>query len=174
MRTLGTGQTARPATPADATSVVGLFDEAIRWFATIDNQAQWGGIPFSERPEQVERVQGWCAEPGSWVAVDQDGGVGAALVLGDAHDYVPTTTVPELYVKVLIASRRAHWRGIGRSLLALAEEEARAAAADRLRVDCYAGGTGDLVRFYESCGYLATEQFQVGRWPGQILERSLH
>lgn len=173
MPKLGTGQTVRPATAEDARAVVALFDEAIHWFATINNHAQWGSIPFSDRPEQVERIRGWCAEPGSWVAVDQDDLVGAALVLGDAHDYVPAATVPELYVKVLIASRRDRWRGSGRFLLAFAETEARAAAVARLRVDCYAGGTGDLVRFYESCGYLATEQFQVGKWPGQILVRSL-
>lgn len=163
----------RGATPGDAAAVIGLFDEAIDWFVEIGNHGQWGTTHFSERPERVERVQGWCHEPGAWVAVDQQGLVGGALVLGTAHGYVPAATVPELYVKVLVASRRDPWRGTGRRLLEFAEREARAAGADQLRVDCYAGGTGDLVRYYESCGFVRTEPFSVGEWPGQILVKSL-
>jgi hypothetical protein len=40
-----------------------------------------------------------------------------------------------------------------------------------LRVDCFAGNDGALVRFYERCGYTKTETFTVGKWPGQVLER---
>ena len=46
-----------------------------------------------------------------------------------------------------------------------------AAGVGKLRVDCYAGGSGDLVRWYESCGYTRTDPFLVGDWPGQVLER---
>jgi GNAT superfamily N-acetyltransferase len=72
---------------------------------------------------------------------------------------------------VLIGSRDPRAKGTGRSLLAFADEQALAAGVTLLRVDCYAGGTGDLVRFYESCGYTKTDAFLVGDWPGQVLAR---
>jgi hypothetical protein len=38
-------------------------------------------------------------------------------------------------------------------------------------VDCYAGGDGALVRWYESAGFTRTQAFEVRGWPGQLLER---
>jgi GNAT superfamily N-acetyltransferase len=161
----------RPARPGDADAVLRLFDDAIAWFVTIGNTGQWGTQPFSERPEQVTRVQGWVAEPGAWIAEHPQAGVVGFLALGEATDYVPAATGPELYVRVLIGSRDPRALGTGRRLLEFAHDEARAAGVGTLRVDCYAGGTGDLVRFYESCGYTRTATFTVGAWPGQVLER---
>ena len=86
---------------------------------------------------------------------------------------VPAPTGPELYVRVLVASRDVRVRGIGRRLMAFADEQARAAGVDHLRVDCYAGGSGDLVRFYESCGYTRIAPFNVDGWPGMLLGRTL-
>lgn len=163
----------RPARDSDSDAVLRLFDDAIAWFVSIGNTGQWGSEPFSTQPKQVERVRGWVAEAGSWVAVHPDAGVVGFLALGEATEYVPAATEPELYVRVLIGSRDPRAKGTGRLLLGFADERARAAGVDLLRVDCYAGGTGDLVRFYESCGYRATAAFRVGAWPGQVLERSL-
>jgi GNAT superfamily N-acetyltransferase len=163
----------RAARPDDADAVLRLFDDAIAWFVTIGNTGQWGVEPFSTQPSQVERVSGWVAEPGSWIAEHPDAGVAGFLSLGHATEYVPAATRPELYVRVLIGSRDPRAKGTGRLLLDVAEEQARAAGVDLLRVDCYAGGSGDLIRFYESCGYTATTTFTVGSWPGQVLERAL-
>jgi len=74
---------------------------------------------------------------------------------------------------VLAASRDARARGIGRRLLAFADSRARAAGVLSLRVDCYGGGSGALVRFYESCGYVRIAAFGVDDWPCQLLGRSL-
>ena len=41
----------------------------------------------------------------------------------------------------------------------------------RLRVDCWVGGDGTLVRYYEAAGFTATARFTVGAWEGQVLER---
>lgn len=163
----------RPATPADADAVLRLFDDAIAWFVAIGNTGQWGSEPFSSQPRQVERVRGWVGEAGSWVAEHPEAGVVGFLALGEATEYVPAATEPELYVRVLIGSRDPRAKGTGRLLLGFADGQARAAGVDLLRVDCYAGGTGDLIRFYESCGYRPTATFTVGAWPGQVLERSL-
>jgi GNAT superfamily N-acetyltransferase len=76
-------------------------------------------------------------------------------------------------VRVLIGSRRAEGKGVGRFLLGFADAEASRLGVPVLRVDCYGGGQGDLVRFYESAGFQRTETFKVRDWPGQILERRL-
>ena len=163
----------RRATASDAPHVLRLFDEAIAWFAAIGNTGQWGTEPFSAQPKQVARVQGWAAEPGAWIAEHEDAGPVGFLVLGQATDYVWPVDEPELYVRVLIGSRDPRAKGVGRALLRVADEQAEAAGIGLLRVDCYAGGSGDLVRFYESCGYERTDAFTVGDWPGQVLARRL-
>jgi hypothetical protein len=41
------------------------------------------------------------------------------------------------------------------------------------RVDCWAGGDGAPIRYYQSAGFTPTERFMVGDWQGQVLERRL-
>jgi GNAT superfamily N-acetyltransferase len=119
---------------------------------------QWGSEPWSTMPRRIAQVTEACALPGAWVAQNEQGDVRAFLALGESMPYVPAPTGPELYVRVLVASRDVRVRGIGRRLMAFADEQARAAGVDHLRVDCYAGGSGDLVRFYESCGIRASRR----------------
>lgn len=167
----------RRATPQDASAVLHLFDEAIAWFVRIGNTEQWGTAPASGQEKWTTRVADWCAAQDTWVVEHPEAGVCGALVLGDPVAYVPAATEPELYVNVLIGSRDPRAKGVGRRLLAFTDERANALGVELIRVDCYAGGSGDLVRFYESCGYTRTEAFTVGdapnEWPGQVLERSL-
>jgi len=74
---------------------------------------------------------------------------------------------------------QSSWRGQSYAVLALfdeavawlADDETKRLGVPLLRVDCYGGGQGDLVRFYESAGYRRTETIKVKEWPGQILER---
>ena len=47
-----------------------------------------------------------------------------------------------------------------------------------LRVDCFAGGDGALVRYYEKQGFTRDVEFAVPRvngsdWPGQVLVQRL-
>lgn len=163
----------RRASVADAPAVLQVFDEVIAWFAAIGNDGQWGTEPWSASPERVARIAQACAMPDAWVVVGPDGRVHAALVLGESMPYVPPAAGPEVYVRLLIAAREERVRGVGRRLMAFADSRARATGVKRLRVDCYGGGTGDLVRFYESCGYVRLSTFEVDGWPGQLLGRSL-
>lgn len=75
-------------------------------------------------------------------------------------------------MRMLIASHDPPVRGIGRRLMRFADEQTRAAGLNYVRVDCYGGGDGSLVRFYESCGYTRLS-FDVEGWPGPLLERHL-
>ncbi|HDS1094411.1 GNAT family N-acetyltransferase [Stenotrophomonas maltophilia] len=170
--------TIRRASAADAPAVLALFDEVIEWFVSIGNLQQWGSEPWSTVPRRITQVTDACALPGAWVAQNEQGEVRAFLALGESMPYVPAPDGPEpdgpeLYVRVLVASRDARVRGIGRRLMAFADEQARAAGLDHLRVDCYGGGSGDLVRFYESCGYTRIAPFSVDGWPGMLLGRQL-
>lgn len=167
----------RRALPDDARAVLQLFDEAIEWFVQSGNTGQWGTQPFSGQALWQNRVAEWCAGPDSWVAVHPELGVCGALVLGEAASYVPPATEPEVYVRTLIGSRDPRAKGTGRRLLAFADERAAASGLSLLRVDCYAGGTGELIGFYESCGYTRAGTFTVPKephdWPGQLLTRRL-
>ncbi len=163
----------RRATPADAPAVLQVFDGVIAWFVGMGNNAQWGTEPWSASPRRVTQVTDACAMPDAWVVEAPEGQILAVLVLGEPMPYVPAATGPEVYVRWLIAARDVRARGLGRRLLAFADDRARAAGVTRLRVDCYAGGTGDLVRFYESCGYQRLSTFDLDGWPGQLLGRSL-
>ncbi|MGK8198362.1 GNAT family N-acetyltransferase [Burkholderia cepacia] len=163
----------RRASALDAPAVLEIFDEVIAWFVDIGNDGQWGREPWSTQPKRIALVTEACALPDAWVAESPDGRILGALILGESMPYVPPATEPEIYVRVLVASRDARARGVGRRLMAFADERARAAGVQRLRVDCYGGGTGALVRFYESCGYERLSTFDVDGWPGQLLGRNL-
>ena len=95
------------------------------------------------------------------------------MVVGEAQPYVRPTSEPELYVVVLVGAHEPFARGAGAHLLSRAEEEARALGRGLLRVDCFAGNDGALVRFYERCGFTPDETFSVGEWPGQVLSRRI-
>jgi GNAT superfamily N-acetyltransferase len=95
------------------------------------------------------------------------------MVLGEAQPYVSPATEPEIYVVVPVGSHEPFARGAGAHLLTVADDEARDRNVGLLRVDCFAGNNGALVRFYERCGYSKTETFTVGEWPGQVLERRI-
>lgn len=165
--------TIRRASAADAPAVLRIFDEVIAWFVSIGNEGQWGSEPWSVSPERVQRITDACSLPSAWVAEDAELGICGSIVLGDAMPYVAAATRPENYVLLLIASRDPRVRGIGLRLMAFADEQTRAAGLNYIRVDCYGGGDGSLVRFYERCGYKRLSTFDVEGWPGQLLERYL-
>ena len=80
---------------------------------------------------------------------------------------------PERYIHWLASDRRFKGRGAGAALLAHAAGVTREAGVSLLRVDCYAGGDGKLVAYYEGNGFVRTESFTHGEnaWPGQVLAR---
>ena len=94
-----------------------------------------------------------------------------ALVLDDAPAYVPPPTEPEDYVLVLVTAHTPDARGAGAHLLEVAAAQARSDGVGLLRVDCFAGNGGALVRFYESCGFERLTTFDVDGWSGQVLGR---
>lgn len=163
--------TIQQGTAADAERLLALFDDAVAWLVARGQTGQWGSEPFSARRKNVERAQGWAASGGLWFASD-DGTDAGAIVLGDAHDYVPPPTVPELYIQVLLTAASHRNRGVGARLIAHAVALAQRQDAEQLRVDCWAG-VDALPAAYERLGFTRTGSFDVDGWPGAILVRPL-
>ena len=159
-----------PGTAGDAPALLALFDDAVAWLAARGQTGQWGSEPFSARRATVARAEGWASGGGLWFARDPRGGAAGAIVLGEAHDYVPPATVPELYVQVLLTASAWRGRGVGARLIAHADELARRQGAHRLRVDCW-DGVPELPAAYERLGFTRTGSFDVDGWPGALLVR---
>lgn len=100
-------------------------------------------------------------------------GVVGALSVGHASSYIPQASEPELYIMFLITDRASSRKGVGALLLDQARKIAHEAGISLLRLDCYAGGDGGLVRYYKSQGFVCGETFETQGWPGQILMQRL-
>ena len=156
----------------DADRLVALFDDAVAWLVARGQTGQWGSEPWSADRAKVQRARGWAKGGGLWLAADGAGTTAGAMVLGDAHHYVPPPDRPELYIQVLLAAASHRGQGVGARLVGHAAEQARAAGAEQLRVDCWAG-VPELPAAYERLGFSRTGSFAVGDWPGAILVRPL-
>lgn len=163
----------RPGRIDDERSLLGLFDEAVVWLAERGLSGQWGSQPWSERPDRRERVASLAVSSGTTVAQVEKNVVGALEVNEVSPSYAPVTNEPGLYIDLLLTSRRFIGKGIGTALLDHARAECLARGLSLLRVDCWAGGRQQLVRYYESAGFTATELFDRGGWPGQLLVQRL-
>jgi len=147
-----------PSGEDDLDVVLALFDEAVAWLVERGSAAQWGSEPWSQDPAKVQRVRAMLSGGRAFLATSDGAPVGA-LVLDHPLPYVPPTTEPEVYVTVLLASRRH--RGVGSRLLDFAKQDARERGVGLLRVDCWAGGDGSLIRYYESQGFVPVERVHV-------------
>jgi GNAT superfamily N-acetyltransferase len=97
-----------------------------------------------------------------------------ALAIGEKMPYVTPVSEPELYVRLLVTDRQCAGNQIGKRLLDHARDLANKAGVSLLRVDCYAGGDGKLVQYYESQGFKRFASLNVeGKWPCQVLAQRL-
>ena len=153
--------------PGDAGWLLGLLDEAVAWMVARGQPGQWGSEPLSHRARSRAQVAQICAGGGLRV-----GSLGAAdvaaLVVGERPAHVPAIELPELYIELLLVSRRHAHRGLGAQLVDVAFEEARERAAEAVRVDCWAGAP-TLVAWYEARGFDRAGTFTVrDGWVGQV------
>jgi len=155
--------------PADVDAVLALMDEAVAWMVARGQTGQWGTEPISGRRSFVEQLEAWQHAGGLRIAETDDSEPVGALVVGQAQPYVAAVDEPELYVILLVTSRRHMGEGIGTELVRQALDEARAADLGLVRVDCWAGAPR-LVRWYEQQGFVPVERFRVGEWEGQLFE----
>jgi GNAT superfamily N-acetyltransferase len=154
---------------ADAPIVLGLLDEAVEWMVARGQTEQWGSEPWSARPKLVARVEGMAAD-GLWVGEVDGEPVGALVLGGPAPAWIPAAHEPEVYIQLLVTSRRHQGTRLGARMLEFARERAWESGVSLLRVDCWAGGGGGLVDYYTGQGFTPTETFSANGWPGQVLE----
>lgn len=163
----------RPGGPGDVPALLEMFDDAVRWLTSRGSAGQWGTRPWSEDPRRIERVRGMAAGDGLLIAEIGGAPAGAIVLTELPPAHVPSAGERELYVDGLITARSHTGSGVGTALLTRARTEARARGIELLRVDCWAGGDGALVRYYRRQGFVPTETFDVGGWIGQVFEQRL-
>jgi GNAT superfamily N-acetyltransferase len=161
----------RPGGIEDEAAALALFDEAIEWLVQRGLSGQWGEQPFSLRPDMRERVRETLSENEVRIA-EHDGRTVGVVATGACPQYVPGNPVPELYVMLLVSSRRLAGERIGARLLELACQTAREQGRRMVRVDCWADSPR-LVRFYEGEGFSRHGRYDLRGWRGQILAKTL-
>ena len=159
----------RPGTIDDFDAVLSLMDEAIAWLVSQGRTGQWGSDAFSANPAHSEYMRREVETNELWIAEAGGQAVGAMLLGEKPMPYVAAVDERELYLHLLVTSRRYAGQGVGQALVDMAKTVAIERGIDLIRVDCYAGDDRKLVRAYERLGFEATEPFQVKDWPGQVL-----
>jgi hypothetical protein len=156
----------REATPADTEFIIASFDAALPYLASIGSEGQWGTEPFSERKWFRDEIRGFVEcdrdmQNGvAWIAdveIEHEEGhretkPAGAIVLTTTGHHEPQSVSPpvrEVYVKFLITDRRlgVASKGVGARLLDFAKDETRREGIKLLRVDCWGGGNGGLVKY---------------------------
>lgn len=172
--------TLRPGTEADIPVMLRLMDDRTEWLVSQGRTKQWGTERQSDQPRRIEGATKFARSGGTWIVVEKGGPsesseqVLGVLTVGDAASYVSPATEPELYINFLITDpKRGGGRGLGGVLVGKAKALAREKGVRLLRLDCFAGGDGKLVRWYESQGFQKQEAFEERGWPGQVLSMRL-
>ncbi|MCF3103165.1 GNAT family N-acetyltransferase [Streptomyces roseoverticillatus] len=165
----------RPGNLADAPAILDMLDSAVVWMNDRGNTEQWGTTPYSQKPGGVARVERYTTENAPYIAELDGTPVGALVLDSGPSPQMPIAPAeePERYVRLLVSDRRYAGLGIGTALLDHAAKETRRAGVKLLRVDCWAGGGGELVAFYERHGFTRTDRFLSESWPGQVLARRI-
>ncbi|GAB3705316.1 GNAT family N-acetyltransferase [Nocardiopsis oceani] len=159
----------RQGGPEDTSEILRMFDEAVAWLTERGSAAQWDTRPWSEIPERVELVRGLASED-LWMA-EADGAVAGTLAISEtAPEYAPPVGERELYVRWLLVDRARTGRNVGGRLLDHARAQARDRGISLVRVDCWSGGDGALIRYYEGQGFTPTVRVPVKDKEVQVFE----
>ena len=168
----------REGGPEDVPLILAFGDEAVAWMNARGNTQQWGTEPWTSTGKRSADFLRRADSGALRILEDEDGTpLGAMVITEERQPYVPDAEERELYVNFLISSRKHSGRGLGRVLIERAKQEAAERGIDLLRVDCWAGEDGNLVKVYERYGFRRVQEFTVPvgemQWPGMLLAMRL-
>jgi GNAT superfamily N-acetyltransferase len=146
-----------------------MFDEAVAWLVERGQSEQWGSEPWSQAEKGRRSVRSLVQDGGLYM-LEWDGVLLGALAVGRRPEYVEALDVPELYIRLVLTSRRFSGNKFGDRLIEEALDLARRENASVVRVDCWAGAPS-LVAWYESHGFSRSATFSIDAWAGQVLAR---
>ncbi len=166
----------RPAQKNDETSILSIFDIAVKWLTDKGLSAQWGTESFSEKTEMISKVQEWINQGNSYVAIINDTIVGfISLVrhppayVGELHGLIQKGS---FYIASLVTDRHQKGLGIGTELLHFAEALAEKKNHKWIYLDCW-NGESSLIGYYEKAGFKTMKPFFVGTWKGVLMKKPL-
>jgi GNAT superfamily N-acetyltransferase len=165
----GYGTWMRPARAGDEGPLLGMFDEAVAWLVERGQSEQWGSEPWSQADKGRRAVRS-LVQDGGLQMLERDGVVIGALEVGQRFEHVKALDVPELYIRLVLTSRRFAGNKLGDLLIEEALDLARRHGAAIVRVDCWAGAPS-LVAWYESQGFARSDTFTIDGWNGHVLAR---
>lgn len=167
----------RDGEPEDFDAVIALGDEAVVWMNARGNTTQWGTEPWTGNEKREQAVYYGLLGECAWIAETETEEIVGILLATDLapgeNPDDPDATERELYVNWLLTSRRYSGRGVGALLIERVKAEAAERGVDLVRVDCWAGEDGNLVRVYEKYGFRKVREFFREDWPGMLLEMRL-
>lgn len=76
-----------------------------------------------------------------------------------------------MYIHLLVTSSQRRGQNLGATLVGVAKAHAYSQGISLVRVVCYNGGDGELVRWYEKTGFTRVGAFEWGPWKGCVLEQ---
>jgi len=148
--------------------VLAMVDEAVEWLVAQGRTDQWGSEPFSGSERLIDFMRKLVDAGDLYISAIDGQPVGTLIINEERMHYAPAIDEPELYVRVLVSSRRYKGQRIGSQLLEFARREAIRRGVSIMRVDCYASPDEALVRYYESQGFTRTERLTVGDDGAQV------
>ena len=157
--------TVRRAGPEDVETVAALLEDAAAWILARGIR-QW--------PARFPRrfVAAAIRDHEVYLALDGPQAVGTFTIQWADEPVWGRRPDDAGYVHRLAVRRDRAGQGLGRWLLARAEERIRAAGRRYLRLDCMAANAG-LRRYYESAGFVGRGEVAIGAWLAARYERDL-
>ncbi len=162
----------RAGSPTDRALLIELIDGAVAWMVARGQTGQWGDKPVAERIDGARWISGLASDSGLRI-LELDDEPAGALIVGDAPDYAPEVAQRDMFVNMLVTSRRHAGNHLGSALIRAAIEEGLAAECEVLRLDCWAGAP-TLVAWYERQGFERAGTFELDDgWRGQLFSMPL-
>jgi len=140
--------TITPANPDDLTRYIDLLEETAEWL----NSRGFGPLASGTYRQSTDYFSRSIVRREVYLAFIDDWLAGTLRLLAEDRTVWPEANDDALYVHDLVVRRAWGGRGLGRQLLAWAEQQTVTAEKRYLRLDCFADNR-ILRKYYEDVGF---------------------